>query len=514
MAHLHPVYDTDCHFLINPNSRDITYDGTDPLVLIQNDHNSEHYTFEIPRYVDGHDMSECNSVQVHYINIDAGTGARVLGLYEVKDLQLAVDDEEVVICSWAISQNATQLVGSLIFALRFACMTGSTLDYVWNTMVYSGVTVSSGIYNGEEAVEDYKDALLIWYDELVETLEESINKIASVGGIIVSETEPQEESVSVWIDNSPKPQGEIALLDSTDITRELSDDEDKVPSVALLKRTAEQGGSGNGGANVWRCTTANSTHDVGNPWCPFDDIADFDENKAKVGDIIIDAEGTVLEIVEIQLSVKQCWSKKIGCGSAEINVPFTYWYCDTAFEDNNVENVSITLLNSEITNDESRLPRQGEFVIDKGDNWYFIYEVDVYNNEISLRRLSPVGELSTRINTLENSQKKQTTRIANLEESLGDIDTALDAILAIQESLIKTITFNIISPSTDKDYTAWRGATWGQWVNSEYNTDGFYIDTDDVVCFEDGSRVTDDEPARNYQYSSMSIVDAGTYMSD
>ena len=180
MSHLHPVYDTDCHFKIDPDSRDINYDGTDPLVLIQNDHNSEHYTFEIPRLVDGHDMSLCTSVQIHYINIDSANGGRSVGVYDVDDLQLATDSEDVVIGSWAISQNATKFVGSLIFAIRFACHTGSTIDYVWNTTAYSGVNVSSGIYNGEAVAEQYADIIESWRRELIGNVDVAIDAILAI----------------------------------------------------------------------------------------------------------------------------------------------------------------------------------------------------------------------------------------------------------------------------------------------------------------------------------------------
>nr|DAU02050.1 MAG TPA: hypothetical protein [Caudoviricetes sp.] len=168
MAHLHPVYDTDPHFSINPDSRVITYMSTDKLIIIQEDHNSERYTFEIPRYVDGHDMMLCDQVQVHYINIDSENSKnRGTGVYKVTDLQLSPDDENVVVCSWLISQNATLYVGSLNFVLRFACTSGSKIDYAWSTGVYSSVTISKTIDNAELVIEQYADVLQAWYMELL-----------------------------------------------------------------------------------------------------------------------------------------------------------------------------------------------------------------------------------------------------------------------------------------------------------------------------------------------------------
>lgn len=200
MSHLHSVHDTDPLFRIDPKSRDITYDGIDPLVLIQNDHNSEHYTFEIPRHVDGHDMMQCNSVQIHYMNIDADTGGRNPGVYVIKDLRLSNDDEDVVIGSWTISQNATRLAGSLVFAIRFACMTGSTIDYAWNTNPYSDVRVSSGIYNGDEVVVQHADILESWHQELLGAGTSSINDINEAKTKAIEEINNHISNVDAAVD--------------------------------------------------------------------------------------------------------------------------------------------------------------------------------------------------------------------------------------------------------------------------------------------------------------------------
>ena len=162
MAHKHSVYDTDTHFVINPVTRTMKNAGSTKTCVIQYDHNSERFTFEVPRMVEGHDISKCNVVQVHYVNIDQRTNQKNAGVYEVDDLQISPDDDSVVVLSWLISQNATQLVGSLNFLVRFACTTGEAIDYSWNTAVHSGISVSSGIYNGDVVVEQYADVLEQW----------------------------------------------------------------------------------------------------------------------------------------------------------------------------------------------------------------------------------------------------------------------------------------------------------------------------------------------------------------
>lgn len=168
MAMKHGVYDSDTHFSINPITRALQNEGSAKTSLIQYDHNSERFTFEIPRYIEGHDMSLSNVIQVHYNNIDVQTKEQSKGVYNVDDMQISPDGDDVVILSWLISHHATQYVGSLNFLIRFSCVDeDSNLFYAWNTAIYSGITVSNGIYNGDALVEEYADILDEWHKELL-----------------------------------------------------------------------------------------------------------------------------------------------------------------------------------------------------------------------------------------------------------------------------------------------------------------------------------------------------------
>ena len=63
----------------------------------------------------------------------------------------------------------------------------------------------------------------------------------------------------------------------------------------------------------------------------------------------------------------------------------------------------------------------------------------------------------------------------NVDEKIGDIETALDTILAIQRQLmgIEEITFTIGEEiNYSQEYRAVEGMTWGEWINTEYNTIG------------------------------------------
>lgn len=163
MDHLHPIIDSDVHFSINPDTRKIMPEAPKKNRMVQHDHNSERYTFGIPRYVEGHDMSLCNIVQVHYINAASSGGEKNCDLYEADDVTLTeIDGEEVVLFSWLISKNATMYNGTLIFAIRFACIIDDIIQYDWHTDIFSGINISSGINNSAAVVEEYSDVLEAW----------------------------------------------------------------------------------------------------------------------------------------------------------------------------------------------------------------------------------------------------------------------------------------------------------------------------------------------------------------
>lgn len=160
MAHLHRVYDTDAHFTIDAITRAIKNSSSGKTVLVQGDHNSERFTFEVPRMVDGHDLSLCNEVEVHYTNTDSGNkNNKSKDYYIVDDLQLSPDDESIVILSWLIHGKATVYAGPLSFNIKFKCLSGSTLEYSWNTMIFNGISVLPGIDNTGSVAAGYYDAL-------------------------------------------------------------------------------------------------------------------------------------------------------------------------------------------------------------------------------------------------------------------------------------------------------------------------------------------------------------------
>lgn len=172
MAHTHTktmIVDADPHFSVDSTTREITYLSEDNMVFIQGDHNSERVTFVVPRYVDGHDLTECDTIQVHYINTSSkNKTTRSSGVYEVNDVQVNPDDDFTVIFTWLVSHGATLHVGTLSFVLRFACTEGTEILYSWNTSIYSNISVLETIDNVGQLPEPYTDVLKTWYDEFIE----------------------------------------------------------------------------------------------------------------------------------------------------------------------------------------------------------------------------------------------------------------------------------------------------------------------------------------------------------
>ena len=165
MAHTHPVVDSDSRFVINSTTREIST-TSDKLELIQGDHQSERITFEIPKIVEGHDMSLSDRIEVHYINIDRRTNATSRDVYIIDDA--AVDGDKLTF-SWLISGNATKYYGRLNFVILFECLDpDGNYTYKWNTEICKLLTIGEGISNASAVIEDHSDILEKFKKEILE----------------------------------------------------------------------------------------------------------------------------------------------------------------------------------------------------------------------------------------------------------------------------------------------------------------------------------------------------------
>lgn len=167
-VHTHPVPDTDTYFVIDPIARKIENTSPKKNVIMQYDHNSERFTFELPRYIDGHDMLECTSVTVNVDNIEVTESEEVeprvnSDAPDMTDLRVHPADPEKAICSWLISRNSTQLAGILSFHIEFKCVdSNGNVVYEWSTDNYDEIEVRARKKNGEATVAEHTDLLEQW----------------------------------------------------------------------------------------------------------------------------------------------------------------------------------------------------------------------------------------------------------------------------------------------------------------------------------------------------------------
>ena len=172
MSHVNKVIDADPHFTINPINRQIKNESSSKTTLIQGDHNSERFSFCLDRLVEGHDMMECNRVEVHYNN----NGFE--DVYEVEDLQIKEDDESKIAFSWLLSGNATKNEGKLEFSIRFACVDEEgNVEYSWNTAIHSGITISKGMNNAGAIAEVLPDIINQWSERIFGEAEDTVANI-------------------------------------------------------------------------------------------------------------------------------------------------------------------------------------------------------------------------------------------------------------------------------------------------------------------------------------------------
>lgn len=151
MALKHNVRDMDKHFVVNAATRKIVKETDAKVHLMQYDHNSEVFTFEVPLEIENHDMSLCDVIQVHYENTSTGTSSSVRrtyrGVHEIKKEDINVE-EDVITFSWLISDNATTFAGILKFQLKFICYDDADAGiegYKWHSDVNEDISIKAGL---------------------------------------------------------------------------------------------------------------------------------------------------------------------------------------------------------------------------------------------------------------------------------------------------------------------------------------------------------------------------------
>ena len=166
--HIHTdeiIIDADEHFTIDTVTRAISNASNKKITLMQYDNKSERYSFDIDRIIDGHDLTNCNRVQIHFINIGSNKQKHP-GLYLVDDVHVNSTNEDKITFTWLISQDATQFSGVLHFLVSFECVDGDTVLYRWSSSIFSSITITAGMDNDNTIMELYADELLAWKNDM------------------------------------------------------------------------------------------------------------------------------------------------------------------------------------------------------------------------------------------------------------------------------------------------------------------------------------------------------------
>ena len=162
MGHEHILIDEDKHFIIDPDTRKIEpatpTKNKNKNKLMQMDHMSECYTFEIQRVVEGHDMSLCTNIEINYINLSSDKTKTHVDMHLVKDADRVIEEDKLIF-KWDITNAVTQYDGTLSFAIRLACLTDANIDYDFHTDIHTGILIGKTYLNAQQILEEHHDLI-------------------------------------------------------------------------------------------------------------------------------------------------------------------------------------------------------------------------------------------------------------------------------------------------------------------------------------------------------------------
>lgn len=188
--------DFDTPFIVDAVTREITNRNLEKKILMRNDHNSERFTFEMPRFIEGRDIALCNIVQVIYTNLGGSKREQATGVYTIEDFRVYPFYNDVMTFSWLISQNATQFEGNLSFMLRFAQVDDdANVLYSWHTKIFSDIYVAKTLDGVEKFESEYVDVIHQWKNKAMEELLTYVN-ISVKDNVNVTQIDVNKQNIS------------------------------------------------------------------------------------------------------------------------------------------------------------------------------------------------------------------------------------------------------------------------------------------------------------------------------
>lgn len=163
--------------------------------LSQYDHNSERIGFTMARYNDGHDMSMCDRVAIKYLNV------RNDDMYIVDDVAVSEDGNSVTF-TWLVSGNATQEVGSLIFAINFRCWNDNgVITYNWTTQPNSTYSIINGVKSMDSNPKEQYD---FWakYRSLVDGVIEDTERVGDQLAVLIEDEKSLDDRLDGLVETA------------------------------------------------------------------------------------------------------------------------------------------------------------------------------------------------------------------------------------------------------------------------------------------------------------------------
>lgn len=203
------ICDSDKHFELNIVTGALV-SNMQKVSLIRGSHNSERFSFDFPRYIECQDLTQCNKVEVHFINTGIGTNK---GARPIDDVRVVEGENDKITFSWLIDGECTEYAGSLSFVIHFKIEEDGKLKYKYPTGIFKGITINDGIDNGEAIIEDYNDIITEWMAEIEANID---NVVQDAVQSVVEENigEAVEEAVNSIVEPKVDAAIEAALQDS------------------------------------------------------------------------------------------------------------------------------------------------------------------------------------------------------------------------------------------------------------------------------------------------------------
>lgn len=246
MTHEHNIVDADQRFTIDATGKNITNPPGNKSVVVQYDHNSEVFAFQIPRFIEGHDMTKTDLVQIHYVNTSTGTSVSTrisnAGIYKVLDLSVDPEDENLATFTWTLSDEGTRFAGTIEFQIKFICYGDEpgVPNYKWQTKIFSAIKVEEGIENAEIVVEENPD-VIVQFEERISALES--------GGVSITEDKLSDELAQKI---NSKADGTLFLKRSSTQLIKLADTDTTINGLHIVVHNNHISLSGTATAGVYR----------------------------------------------------------------------------------------------------------------------------------------------------------------------------------------------------------------------------------------------------------------------